>query len=236
MSTTIEHDEAMCDDPARSGSRRRPTPGFGRARHRRRSGRRTARRHVLRRRRRGRRNDRPVRRRARPHPRVDLDERRHRGRRGRRRHRSRRPRRGGGRPPPPAGSGRSARQQRRDPRSRRTVVGGRARRVVDDDERQRPWSRAGHPARPAGHGRRWSRSHHQHHQPSRRPPLAAGVRVLGVQGRRRQAHREPGARDEPSRHRCVQRPSGAAPDRDLRDDRRPDPDERARSAHPATGR
>ena len=52
---------------------------------------------------------------------------------------------------------------------------------------------------------RRSRPDHQHHQPGRRPPLAARVGVLGLEGRRHQADREPRPGDEPLRHRRVQR-------------------------------
>ena len=47
--------------------------------------------------------------------------------------------------------------------------------------------------------------HREPQQPGGRVPLAARVRVLGVEGRHREVHREPRARDGPARRRGVQR-------------------------------
>ena len=136
---------------------------------------------------------------------VELDRRRrrHRGRRRRRRHRRRRAGRRGGRPSA-SSSDRSTCSSTTPGSSVRSARCGRS--------------------TPTSGGRRWTstcaasccatqlvlpdmvaarrRPDHQHHQPGRRPSLAARVGVLGLQGRRRQADREPRPRDEPPRHRA----------------------------------
>ena len=115
-------------------------------------------------------------------------------------------------------------------RADRPAVGGRRRRVVDDDGRQRARHRARQPSRAARDGRRRAGPDHQHHQPGRRPPLAARLRLLGVQGGGRQAHREPRPGGQAPRRERVQRPPGAAADRH---GRRRSPPHRPTSAHEA---
>ncbi len=86
--------------------------------------------------------------------------------------------------------------------------------------------------RAPGHDRPPARSDHQHHQPGRRTSLAAGVVLLGLEGRGHQAHREPRPRDQPTRRQRLQRASRTAPDRPDRDRHRRPGRRRPRRSHP----
>ena len=109
--------------------------------------------------------------------------------------------------------------------------------VVDDDGRQPARHR---PVRRSSSCPTWSRAGRGRiinitsQAGVHRWPLVVGV--LGLQGRRHQAHREPRPRDEASRRQRVQRPSRAAADRDVGDrSPRHDPTTPARSPHPRLG-
>ncbi len=111
--------------------------------------------------------------------------------------------------PPGARPDRPPRQQRRHRRPDRPALGGRRRRLVADVRREPPRHRPGLADGHPRDGRDGQGSRHQHVEPGRCAPLAARLGLLGVQGRDRQAHREPRPRDSPPRCERLQRSSRA---------------------------
>ncbi len=164
----------------------------------------------------GRRPRGPVARRAGRHGRAGRPRRRHRGRGPRRRHRPRRAGRRPGGAAPAARPRRSPGQQRRHRRPHRADVDDRPAGLVDDHGREPAGPPAHHPAGGTRDGGPRPRPDHQHGEPGRHLPLAAGVRLLGVQGRGGEADREPRPRGRPARRPGLQRAPRAAAHRHVR--------------------
>ena len=80
-------------------------------------------------------------------------------------------------------------------RTDRAALGGRPDRLVGDDGREPARPRPQQPTGAAHDGGAATRPDHQHDQPGRRSSLAPRVGVFRLQGRGRQAHREPRSRD-----------------------------------------